>query len=1086
MSARGLRARQNRNSPTLSLFNQGNVSISGVSNQRFPLNADGQFVENAILPDLRESTNPLIISGYFSLDRFLDFASGAHSGQRIRFLVGNEPTSSRRTEFLLDGDDLPEEADRYWLARGISLVRSAALIRTIELLKSGVVEARHLSKRPMLHAKIYCGDRAATVGSSNFTEPGLAKQHEANARFEKDSKEGDRYDELVKIAEGFWASGRAYNWRLTHLLERLLKPVEWDEALARACAELLEGEWAEVYLRKDIFGGSGPLWPSQRQGIAQALQILDQQGSVLIADATGAGKTRMCVHLVGAVHDLIVRSGRFWHGKALMIAPPSVVENWRTEVRRSSINLNVRSHGELSNSSSRGHDNRIEELTTSQLLCVDEGHNFLNLGSQRTQLVLRNLADHVVMLTATPINKGVTDLLRIADILGADNLQDSTLAAFKTMLARKRINRTLIEPELKILRAELRKFTVRRTKSVLNALIDREPNLYRDSSDRKCRFPRHDPKVYELHESDADRNIAKQISGIAHQLLGVTHFVAPIEMPTVMRKQGLTDAEYLKGRLRSAKTLARYLVMRALRSSRAALIEHIEGTVEALAMFKLSEDFSKQETGNQCDKLSQLSGRLPINKLRVSLPQWLSDATAHVAACSEEIERYKSIAFLAKNLSENREQRKADLLHNLLLRHRLVLAFDSRPISLAVIRQKLQALNTRVLLAWGESYAEREELLRTFGKDSEEKTVVGLCSDSLSEGVNLQGASAIVHLDMPSVVRIAEQRVGRVDRMDSPYESIEAWWPNDAEEFSLTSDDRFVERFETVEQLLGSNVPLPHHLQSNKVQPTEKITAEKMIEEMETEAAEPWDGIEDAYGPVRRLVEGPQSIVAPEIYERYRTVKDQVLSRVSLVASQKPWAFFCLSAGGFGSPRWIFLPSLEGEIQGDLNVVASAIRQRLGPDTVNLQFNDKAAKVLNAFLERLPSAERSFLSKKKARAIEQLIAQAKKLSARPDVRAVPADAAMIVHLIEILTGSKKVHFPDWDEIASRWLDLIRPVWFERLNEPRQKPLLLKDISKDLESRPDWLLGEIKKHFATIPVPKNIDERVRACIIGIDA
>src|SRR5437667_351043 len=52
--------------------------------------------------------------------------------------------------------------------------------------------------------------------------------------------------------------------------------------------------------------------------------------------------------------------------------------------------------------------------------------------------------------------------------------------------------------------------------------------------------------------------------------------------------------------------------------------------------------------------------------------------------------------------------------------------------------------------------------------------VVALCSESMAEGYNLQRASAVVHLDMPSVVRTAEQRVGRVDRLDSPHVAIDA------------------------------------------------------------------------------------------------------------------------------------------------------------------------------------------------------------------------------------------------------------------------------------------------------------------------
>jgi hypothetical protein len=47
----------------------------------------------------------------------------------------------------------------------------------------------------------------------------------------------------------------------------------------------------------------------------------------------------------------------------------------------------------------------------------------------------------------------------------------------------------------------------------------------------------------------------------------------------------------------------------------------------------------------------------------------------------------------------------------------------------------------------------------------------------------------IVHFDMPTTLRIAEQRVGRVDRMDSPYERIEVWWPADGPSFATRSDD---------------------------------------------------------------------------------------------------------------------------------------------------------------------------------------------------------------------------------------------------------------------------------------------------------
>jgi hypothetical protein len=153
--------RRNRDTKTLPLFlldqsNDGESPSELPMPGRFPLNDGGEHVENWVLKDLRQSSRPLVVAGYASLDRFIEFASSSTDSQQVRFLVGNEPFSSRRAEFLLVDDDLPAQAEKYWLARGISLVRSAALIRTIERLRSGLAEARYMRGARMLHAKI-CG-----------------------------------------------------------------------------------------------------------------------------------------------------------------------------------------------------------------------------------------------------------------------------------------------------------------------------------------------------------------------------------------------------------------------------------------------------------------------------------------------------------------------------------------------------------------------------------------------------------------------------------------------------------------------------------------------------------------------------------------------------------------------------------------------------------------------------------------------------------------------------------------------------------------------------------------------------------------
>src|SRR5450756_2919631 len=99
-------------------------------------------------------------------------------------------------------------------------------------------------------------------------------------------------------------------------------------------------------------------------------------------------------------------------------------------------------------------------------------------------------------------------------------------------------------------------------------------------------------------------------------------------------------------------------------------------------------------------------------------------------------------------------------------------------------------------------------MIKRFARDSQEPGI-GLCSDAMNEGINLQGASAVVQLDMPTTLRVAEQRVGRIDRMDSVYDRIEVWWPNDGPAFATHANELLVARNAESSALLGSNLPIP-------------------------------------------------------------------------------------------------------------------------------------------------------------------------------------------------------------------------------------------------------------------------------------
>ena len=76
-------------------------------------------------------------------------------------------------------------------------------------------------------------------------------------------------------------------------------------------------------------------------------------------------------------------------------------------------------------------------------------------------------------------------------------------------------------------------------------------------------------------------------------------------------------------------------------------------------------------------------------------------------------------------------------------KHELLLAFDSRPITLAWLRLLIERRKSevRVLVATGDAASDKKSVLEVFQPGSNAKGVIGLCSDSLSEGVNLQQAT---------------------------------------------------------------------------------------------------------------------------------------------------------------------------------------------------------------------------------------------------------------------------------------------------------------------------------------------------------
>ncbi len=1048
--------------------------------ERLPFNwpRDHISVESITHPDLQASDEVLLVMGYASLEHLCHFVSSLEADlpKRVRVAFGTEPYVGGERPSRGPQDTLSQQVRDYWLERGVSIVHALAVIDTVEALREGRLTTRVSRRSQGLHAKMFIGQDAVTIGSSNFTQPGLHGQLEANVRLVNDRKTGAHLREAKKLGEVYWKLCVPFDDDLLELLEQLLRRVTWQEALARACAELLEGEWAREQLRDEL-GHAQRLWPSQVQGIGQALYVLMEVGSVLIADATGSGKTRGGAWLLRVLRERLFSMGRRI-SDPVIVSPPAVSDAWEAELHEAEIRVRAHSHGALSSGRAGAHELVKRAVSVSRILALDEAHNFIN-PSNRTAIVTTNLADHVVLFTATPINRDVSDLLGIADLLGADNLDDETIAVLEETGWRRR--RELTDEDKLLLRQTVRRFTVRRTKAHFNALIDRGPDRYRNRQGDPCRFPKHEARYYRLRESRADRKIGAEITRLARTLRGVLMFRKPLELTKAMRELGWAPDKYMAMRLHSARALSRHQVRVALRSSRAALWEHLHGTQAAKSKFRLPT-LDKSESGEVLVRLAEAVEQGPPRasaELHAFVPPWLLDHGAYAEACEEERAIYDQIGELCERLSDGREQAKATLLHELLAQHQMVVAFDSRPITLAVMRKLVERPGLEVFLATGGRKKDQRAVQDAFKLGSSRGAALALCSNSMSEGVNLQQASAVVHLDMPSVVRIAEQRVGRIDRMDSPHDRVESWWPKDAAEFALSSDEKLDERLDLVGDILGANVSLPVDDEDPQV-----VAAEDFVREMEEDERHQIELLDDAFSPVRELVEGDRALIDPSTYAALRKSKAKVLSAVAVVRSRTPWGFFTLPGSTRAAPRWMFFDAEVPEVKTALEDVAAALRKRL-VDVEDVGLDEHAVEVMEGLLDQIQRRARSLLPRRKQRALEQMLTvledyRRRAVKDRDDER-----RGVVDQLIAFASGDGRI---DLDELVELWLAAIRQRWQEALQAPgrrgrRGSLRRLAALGPELAKRP-LTLEELVSLRDGVRLAPPIAERVVAAIVGV--
>ncbi len=185
----------------------------------------------------------------------------------------------------------------------------------------------------------------------------------------------------------------------------------------------------------------------QRQAAQRLVAQLEEHGGAMLCDGVGLGKTYVAttvmVHYANHWRDRLASSGRSSPDdpfRVTVLAPHSVVSTWRREALPSLAafgvplaTVRVVSHAGLSrilggsailDRDGADHSD-FEHLLLSDLVIVDEAHNFRSVAARRTATlrdVLRlqprkDVRRRVLLLTATPVNNSLDDLRQEISLL---------------------------------------------------------------------------------------------------------------------------------------------------------------------------------------------------------------------------------------------------------------------------------------------------------------------------------------------------------------------------------------------------------------------------------------------------------------------------------------------------------------------------------------------------------------------------------------------------------------------------------------------------------------------------------------------
>ncbi len=857
----------------------------------FIANEPGKTLKDRFEQLINDCSSFDCLVAYFYISGFHAICKALENTERIRILMGigttretyelikyaggneNSLLSHAETKELIEDEienEMIDSEDSQYVEEGVR--------KFIEWTREGRLQIRAYPDR-RLHAKLYImtfreGDRdvgRVVTGSSNLTKSGLVD----NLEFNVELKNRSDYEFAKKKFEELWKDAVDVSEKYVQTINEktwLNQNITPYELYLKFLYEYFKDELSRTdevftkYLPPDF-----KRFEYQEQAVLNAKKILEEYGGVFISDVVGLGKTYVSAMLAGELD-----------GRTLVIAPPALLNknnpgSWPNVFSDFHVPAEFVSTGNL--------DEAIElmEMREYKNIIIDEAHRFRT----ETTISYEDVAEicrgkRVILVSATPYNNSPKDILtqiklfqniRRSNIPGVENLE-AFFAGLEGRIEKVDRNKDynkyleITKNNAREIRDKVLKYImVRRTRNEIEKYFDED--LKRNS----VKFPEvEDPKpfYYQLNE-DEDRIFMQTVELITQKfkyarytpLLYLEKPLSLFEQQQQRNMSGFMKVLLVK-RLESSFYAFRKSIHRFINSYEMFIKEYEKGNVYISKkyinkIFELLEQGDDEEIQKLIDEGK--AERYDSKDFRIDFKKDLEndlEILEKIKAMWGSIKRDPKIETLISNLKDN----------SLLKNNKIIIFTESKETAEYLTANINQHFGSEIALLFHGSASEiiRGRVIENFdarARSKKDDYRILVSTEVLSEGVNLHRSNIVINYDIPWNPTRLMQRVGRVNRIDTPYDKIYTFnfFPTKQadSEIELTNIARSkIEAFLTL--LGGDSAILTEGEPVSSHELFDKLLSKKTISE---------DGEEESELKYLRIIEDIRD-ENPELFERIK------------------------------------------------------------------------------------------------------------------------------------------------------------------------------------------------------------------------